>query len=228
MKPISYLGAILVAAYSSTPSAATVFSDRSAFLAAVDPSPAVITFTGLVGTPGYPEYVPSGFAATPGYTLEGVNFSGVAPYFYAYIFDPIQEDSLAGSASGLFDQFGGVFTLNSTATAFGFDYGSRTGVGNLSINVNLVDGSSVSNPLSFTSNGFFGYTGYGAIASVVVDDPSNSAYYFKYDNVTLGNTLGNPPGGVPEPASWAMLIAGFGLVGAVARRRRGCSATTAA
>jgi hypothetical protein len=27
------------------------------------------------------------------------------------------------------------------------------------------------------------------------------------------------PGGVPEPASWAMLIAGFGLVGAVARRR---------
>ena len=28
------------------------------------------------------------------------------------------------------------------------------------------------------------------------------------------------PVGVPEPASWAMLIAGFGLVGAVARRRR--------
>lgn len=28
------------------------------------------------------------------------------------------------------------------------------------------------------------------------------------------------PNGVPEPASWAMLIAGFGLTGAVARRRR--------
>jgi hypothetical protein len=27
-------------------------------------------------------------------------------------------------------------------------------------------------------------------------------------------------GAVPEPANWAMLIAGFGLVGAVARRRR--------
>jgi hypothetical protein len=25
---------------------------------------------------------------------------------------------------------------------------------------------------------------------------------------------------VPEPASWALLIAGFGLVGAAARRRR--------
>jgi hypothetical protein len=30
----------------------------------------------------------------------------------------------------------------------------------------------------------------------------------------------NLVGGVPEPASWAMLIAGFGLIGAVARRRR--------
>ncbi|WP_372917730.1 PEPxxWA-CTERM sorting domain-containing protein, partial [Sandarakinorhabdus sp.] len=26
--------------------------------------------------------------------------------------------------------------------------------------------------------------------------------------------------GVPEPASWAMLIAGFGLTGAAMRRRR--------
>lgn len=31
---------------------------------------------------------------------------------------------------------------------------------------------------------------------------------------------GGPVGGVPEPASWAMLIAGFGLTGAAMRRRR--------
>jgi hypothetical protein len=35
-----------------------------------------------------------------------------------------------------------------------------------------------------------------------------------------GSVLPPPTPGVPEPASWAMLIAGFGLVGAVARRRR--------
>ena len=34
-------------------------------------------------------------------------------------------------------------------------------------------------------------------------------------------------GAVPEPASWAMLIAGFGLVGAVARRRQHGLAITA-
>lgn len=34
-------------------------------------------------------------------------------------------------------------------------------------------------------------------------------------------------GGVPEPASWALLIAGFGLTGAVLRRRRGLAHVTA-
>lgn len=38
-----------------------------------------------------------------------------------------------------------------------------------------------------------------------------------YDGVVID---GNPVSEVPEPASWAMLIAGFGLVGAAARRRR--------
>ena len=33
-----------------------------------------------------------------------------------------------------------------------------------------------------------------------------------------------PPGGVPEPASWALMIAGFGLAGAALRRRRGALA----
>jgi hypothetical protein len=28
------------------------------------------------------------------------------------------------------------------------------------------------------------------------------------------------PNGVPEPASWAMLIAGFGMIGSATRRRR--------
>lgn len=33
-------------------------------------------------------------------------------------------------------------------------------------------------------------------------------------------TSGGPLAGVPEPAAWMMLIAGFGLVGLVARRRK--------
>ena len=37
-------------------------------------------------------------------------------------------------------------------------------------------------------------------------------------------TLRDSPGGVPEPASWALMIAGFGLAGASLRRRRSLQA----
>lgn len=50
------------------------------------------------------------------------------------------------------------------------------------------------------------------------EDPRTGNY--ESDNHTIGlfNTItGNP---VPEPATWAMLIAGFGMVGHAARRRR--------
>jgi hypothetical protein len=53
----------------------------------------------------------------------------------------------------------------------------------------------------------------------VGDDPANFSPGFDgqllLDNVTLSDT-----GGVPEPASWALMIAGFGLVGGALRRRR--------
>lgn len=44
----------------------------------------------------------------------------------------------------------------------------------------------------------------------------NNGGGFELDNVTVGTAAAT----VPEPASWAMLIAGFGLVGAGMRRRR--------
>lgn len=37
---------------------------------------------------------------------------------------------------------------------------------------------------------------------------------------TDGSVVPPPTSGVPEPAAWAMMISGFGLVGAAARRRR--------
>lgn len=42
---------------------------------------------------------------------------------------------------------------------------------------------------------------------------------FEFDNFAATEAFGGQ-GGVPEPATWAMLLAGFGLVGASARRRR--------
>lgn len=44
-----------------------------------------------------------------------------------------------------------------------------------------------------------------------------------FDDLTFGSTT--PGGVIPEPATWAMLITGFGLVGAAMRRRTAASAS---
>ena len=65
---------------------------------------------------------------------------------------------------------------------------------------------------------------------VFAENPQSGGY--ESDNHTVGHFLtkgtgtdvplspGSFPGAVPEPASWAMMLAGFGLVGIGARRRR--------
>ena len=52
-------------------------------------------------------------------------------------------------------------------------------------------------------------------------------YTLTVGNGDVANALGNGPGAIPEPASWAMLLAGFGAIGGV-MRRRGTAVTVAA
>ena len=49
-----------------------------------------------------------------------------------------------------------------------------------------------------------------------IDITQNGGGGFELDNVTIGNT----PGAVPEPASWALMIIGFGATGALLRSSR--------
>ena len=58
-------------------------------------------------------------------------------------------------------------------------------------------------------------TSYGEIA--MSDGQGGFSLWFRGD-VSRVNTVVD--GGVPEPATWAMMILGFGAIGAVARRRR--------
>ena len=56
---------------------------------------------------------------------------------------------------------------------------------------------------------------------------------FYVDNITVGDfvvgeaansVITAQAGGVPEPATWAMMIIGFGLAGSMVRRRRAVTA----
>jgi hypothetical protein len=62
---------------------------------------------------------------------------------------------------------------------------------------------------------------FGGTAQSVVF--SGSANYIAFDNITLGSSV--PV--VPEPAAWAMMILGMGMVGAGLRNRRRFSAVPA-
>ena len=64
----------------------------------------------------------------------------------------------------------------------------------------------------------------------IVFRQTNPGAGYESDNHTVGwwtQQGGNPVPGVPEPATWAMLIAGFGMIGAASRRRSRATAALA-
>ena len=64
-------------------------------------------------------------------------------------------------------------------------------------------------------DGFIGFTSDTAFSRVRIKSRPGSGFQVTMDNLTYSVTAP----GVPEPASWAMMIAGFGLAGAAMRAR---------
>lgn len=97
-------------------------------------------------------------------------------------------------------------TINNVATTFDLGFGSPSYFFNFGLINNVVG-------FSFVSTGVAMYTG------------SESAPTFKLGTFTLTPNTPEPDytmtiSAVPEPVSWAMLMAGFGGIGACMRRRR--------
>jgi hypothetical protein len=156
-----------------------------------------------------------GLAWTNFFTLDGTDF---APSGYQN--GVVSPKNVALNAGGNAASFSSAtpFTLEDfyitaawndlmTVTVTGFLHGVQQDVTSL-----LVDTSGPTHSIlgwtvdqvAFTSAGGVnhGYSGAGT--------------QFALDNVTLGAATG----GVPEPASWALLITGFGAAGASIRRRK--------
>lgn len=151
------------------------------------------------------------------------------------------------SRGGLGDpnsQQGGLFFLSGTQTfmnmASGFDtgfsfnyvslsysgsvgvYDGLNGTGNLLATLNLSPNAGSCSGYSaqfcpFSPSGV-SFSGIGKSISF-----AGVANQIVFDDVTFGSAIpGQPTGGngVPEPATWAMMIAGFGMAGVALRRRR--------
>jgi hypothetical protein len=145
-----------------------------------------------------------------GYGL-GANGSFGGDAVYAAVDGPTGYAQFLGDKA--FSQFGLYFNyapgIGSPATIAALD-----AAGNVLDSFNIEELAPISTPGGFNEFAFRG-VGY---------DDGTEVYGLRFGGAYMlatGTADGVPSvGGVPEPATWAMLIAGFGLVGASARRRR--------
>jgi hypothetical protein len=130
---------------------------------------------------------------------------------------------VTGSFSGSGDANGQVNAFAGTLIAFSASFSGNSQVEAFTLGLSDVNGLvyTIGNPnwgtdASYAREGFFGYN---AAGSGLRFGPGPNS--FCNEGVNCGFVDGPAAaGGVPEPANWAMLIAGFGLIGAVSRRRR--------
>ena len=133
-----------------------------------------------------------------GYHHLDQSISTVAGHTYAVSFYLFSEQAAVGTANNFFNATFYGTDLVTFTNGPEFDYTPFGGT---------VTASSNSTLLAFNSRhpaGFFG-TGFFALDDVDVTDLTPT---------------GGGGGAVPEPASWAMMIVGFGAAGAMIRRRK--------
>ena len=102
-------------------------------------------------------------------------------------------------------------------------YADRSGATTEKLQVQLGSDSFTTTTLNTPNHGFLGW--YSVTHTFTASSTSELLSF-----LSIGTPSGMPPvalldsvslqGPVPEPASWAMFIAGFGLIGAAARNRR--------
>lgn len=196
---------------------------------------AAVSLAGTAHAAVQTSFVPGGSSATAGFTIIDTfdNLSGVMINSGTVIVQSVNNgdgappaNSNPSGTSYLSVLGGGSATINFAAntTAFQFDWGSIDSYNTLTIassagNLVIVPGSmsfpndANGNQIADKTNGLFTVWGDAGetFSSITLQSSRNS---FEIDNLAVMS------GAVPEPATWAMLITGFGLVGFAARRRR--------
>lgn len=201
--------------------AVTSFGSRAAFDTAAGAT-TTETFESCAGGAGVSSTLSAATPGPCGSIVAGISFSP-DDGFDLYIAPPGQSANATTALGVNFPQSGN----NNIAFADGaFSFGAD-------FNQNFGGGSQRGTPVLFTldafdtlgvlvasldfsvdsdSSTFFGITSTDLLGSIKVRSGENG--YAVLDNASFGAGAT-----VPEPASWAMLIAGFGLVGTAMRRR---------
>lgn len=207
MKSIT-VAALAATALTATAKAATVtFNSRANFVATLSRS-----FTDTYDTtrgyaPGFSITADAPFSAIVGQTrYQTTGFQNL---------NIIQSNgTYCAGCNGSFNLFFDATTFGTAngVQSVGFDAPFNQGFDAL---VTFGDNSSQLFALSLQANSFFGLSSDKLIKSIAFGPGGQTtrSVSFALDNLTIGNS-------VPEPATWAMMMIGFGVIGATARRRR--------
>lgn len=197
-----FSAAALLCAAAAAQADITVYTSQADFLAAVS-APGVDTFDDLTVDPyGDTLLRSAGIYSYNAFSAGGLWGAGGAGDHWLSTnvgSDPIVFSGFSGGVSA----FGGNF--------FASDITGQYALGNLYLTA--TDGSVLSYNLDgATTTTFLGFVSSTPLSSVTLGTDGGVGYWPTANNVVLA---------VPEPSTYAMLLAGLGFVGVMSRRRRG-------
>ena len=159
----------------------------------------------------------SGASFTEAFSRNGTNSIDSASYDISFYLSSKNTATITGDRAGNETQLladWGTFTIGGALTGGKLSFGGRSFVYDPSMGSLLMDVTVHDATHTVGENTFFQEdAGTGSIARIVGDDTGGYGPY----NQALVTTFN--AGAVPEPASWALMLGGFGLVGGAMPRR---------
>lgn len=180
-------------------STGTIITAPGASFAQTFAGQTVVGGSGISGTPTGP----LSLAAAGSITVASFN-PGVSPAGNSLLPQPGNAAPLSILFDSLADSL--TFTMGSS------NAGSTVNVNSFAANGTLLGSTQITMLNGYNIYNLSGLGNFKGLSFFDNNDPSG----VRFMNLSYNSVVGN---GVPEPAAWAMMLAGFGLVGGAVRRR---------